>query len=191
MNALTGLSAQDIATIAASGVMGLAAVFIVITLLRPNPPAPMTLWAAIVVILLATVVQIGTKWLDLGYTAHNQVAVILTPADLSAFEGILPELDSGGAPQPRLWLSNGNARCNPNSNSFDAKAPDCLTFSQQFRLDANQETINISMLQAMQLLQQRVLKLTAVTRAAAIQQLSARTDSAKGSSPIGEDTSAP
>jgi len=191
MSELTGLSAQDIATIAASGVMGLAAVFIVITLLRPNAPAPPTLWAAIGVILIATVVQIGTKWLDLGYTAHNQVAVILTPADLSAFQGILPDLDPSGVPQPRLWLSNGNARCNPNSSSFDPKAPDCLSFSQQFKLDANQETINISMLQAIELLQQHVLKLTAVTRATAIQQLSATSASGKGSSPIGEDSANP
>jgi hypothetical protein len=190
MNALTGLTAQDIATIAAAGVMGLAAVFIVITLLRPNPPAPMTLWAAVAVILIATIVQIGTKWMDIVLTAHNKISVTLAP-DPKDFSRILP--DDLGAPlvaRPRLWLSTGKAICNPNSGAFDSKASDCLSFTQQFQLHDSQETIYVSVEDAMAELRDRVIKLTAVTRATAIAQLAASNNSPGRSSPIGDNSAA-
>jgi hypothetical protein len=188
MPALGGLSAQDIVSIAAAGVMGLSALFIVITLLRPNPPAPGPLWAAVAVIGIATVVQLGTKYMELVVTAHDRVSVTLAPNPKS-FAEYLP--NDSGAPitaRPKIWLARGDVRCNPNSSAYDGTAP-CLYFDKEFPLDDRQETIYVSVEDAMAELRDRVLRLTAVTRAAAATQIATSGPGASRPSPIGDNTS--
>lgn len=184
MTGLGSLSAQDIVSIAAAGVMGLSALFIVITLVRPNPPATGPLWAAVAVIGIATIVQLGSKYMELMVRAHDHVSITLKPSPKS-FALYLPA--DVGAPlkaKPVLWLSQGDSRCNPNTSAYDGGAT-CPAFEQAFALDGQQETIYISVEDAMNELRDRVLRLTAVTRTAP--QISASNRGAKQSPPIGDD----
>lgn len=185
MPALGGFTAQDIVSFAAAGVMGLSALFIVATLLRPTPPASGPIWAAVAVIAIATIVQLGSKYMDLMVTAHDRISITLAP-NPKLFAQYLP--DEAGAPitaKPKLWLARGDPRCNPNANAYDASVH-CLSFEQEFPLDDRQETVYVSVEDAMAELRDRVLKLTAVTRAAAATQLSPAVSARP--SPIGDNS---
>ncbi|MGH9642189.1 MAG: hypothetical protein ACRD3Q_07155 [Terriglobales bacterium] len=167
---MSAYGAEDIVRIASSGVMGVSTLFIVATLMRRSPPAAAALWAAVVVILLATVVQLGTQYMTLRVTAHDRISVALSP-DPKEYGHFLPNYNGGTLlARPRLWLSHGEPRCNPHNPEYDGTAS-CLTFEQAFFLNDHEDTINVSVDDALLELRERVSKLSAINSANAILRL--------------------
>jgi hypothetical protein len=164
MDMPSGLTAQDFVTIASGGVMALAAVFLVAVLLIRGGGVPTpTLVASIAVILIGALVQLGGRYLDLIAHARTRVSVSLIP-EPSSFGLYFGAND--GAPlrsRAKLWLATSSDKCIPDSGHYDDKEASCPRFSKLFEIRDVQDTIHVSVQDAMDEMRARVLKASAAS----------------------------
>jgi hypothetical protein len=153
------MTGQEIAAIASSGVMGLATLFLLLLLSKERRAPGAHIFAAVAVIVLGAVVQLTTLYFEKIASFQAQVRVELTPTATQFPLYLPPEIGAPMKARPRVWLSNTNVKCR------QVAADDCPDFSKKLILASGGDTIYVSVDEAMQEMRDRILRLTATTRA--------------------------